>query len=86
MILGVEQEIVSESSNSRLAIKLDLNVESHEDFMKTVEQQMADLKEHNILDNAEMATSISSKIGMVLQAIVPIIDDFATVSLHVLQD
>lgn len=48
--------------------------------MKAVQQQMAELKEHNVLDTAEMATNVSTKIGTMLQTIVPMIDDFATVS------
>ncbi|KZP10236.1 hypothetical protein FIBSPDRAFT_893794 [Athelia psychrophila] len=40
---GAAQELVDNSGSSRLAVKFDLVAESHEDFMKAVDEEMSHL-------------------------------------------
>ncbi|KZP15789.1 hypothetical protein FIBSPDRAFT_895465 [Athelia psychrophila] len=78
---GVEQELVAKSGTSRLAVNFDLIAKSHADFMKAVDEEISQLAKFMGADAAQIATTIGSKMGAVLVAIVPVIDKFASVRL-----
>ncbi|KZP08791.1 hypothetical protein FIBSPDRAFT_1052205 [Athelia psychrophila] len=75
---GAAQELVAKSGTSRLAVKFDLIAKSHADFMKAIDEEMSQLAKFKGADAAQIATTIGSKMGAVLVAIVPVIDKFAS--------
>ncbi|KAF7975224.1 hypothetical protein HWV62_10178 [Athelia sp. TMB] len=76
-----EQELVDKSGKPRIAVKLDLVVQSHSDFMKTVDEEVSQLTGMKGSDAIQIATTIGAKIGTALEAIVPVLDKFAGVGL-----
>ncbi|KZP15794.1 hypothetical protein FIBSPDRAFT_74790 [Athelia psychrophila] len=75
---GVAQELIDTDGTSRLAVKFDLIPKSHADFMKAVDEEISQLAKFKGADAAQLATTIGSKMGAVLVAIVPVIDKFAS--------
>ncbi|KZP04727.1 hypothetical protein FIBSPDRAFT_940839, partial [Athelia psychrophila] len=75
---GAAQELIDTSGTSRLAVKFDLITKSHADFMKVVDEEISQLEKFKGADAAQLATTIGSKMGAVLVAIVPVIDKFAS--------
>ena len=76
----MEQELIDKSGKPGIAVKFDLVVQSHSDFMKTVDDEVSQLAEIKGADASQIATTIGAKIGTVLEAIVPVLDKFAGVS------
>ncbi|KZP09136.1 hypothetical protein FIBSPDRAFT_938652 [Athelia psychrophila] len=76
--LDATQELVEKSGDSRLAVKFDLVAESHEDFMKAVDEEMLQLAKIKGTDAAQTATSLAAAIGTALEAIVPVLDKLAS--------
>ncbi|KZP27524.1 hypothetical protein FIBSPDRAFT_928050 [Athelia psychrophila] len=79
-LLANDHELVIESADKKapsISIKLDLVVEDHAKFMEAVDKDTQRL--HNVkgADGAQKATDILGPLGIVLQKIVPIIDQFA---------
>ncbi|KZP29070.1 hypothetical protein FIBSPDRAFT_947076 [Athelia psychrophila] len=62
----------------RMSIQLDLEVESHIDFMKIVDEDVARLTAVKGADAADTVTTIAGKFAAVLQKIIPIVDDLAS--------
>ncbi|KZP06985.1 hypothetical protein FIBSPDRAFT_1053247, partial [Athelia psychrophila] len=75
---GAAQELVDTSGTSRLAVKFDLVFESHADFMKAVGEEISQLAKIKGAGAAQTAATIGAKIGTVLEAIVPVLDNFAS--------
>ena len=71
--------MVDKSGKPCLAVKFNITPQSHPEFMKGVEKDMSRLAEIKGADSAQAATSIGASIGAALQAIVPVIDQFAAV-------
>ncbi|KZP12494.1 hypothetical protein FIBSPDRAFT_898136 [Athelia psychrophila] len=71
--IDATQELVEKSGDSRLAIKFDLVAESHEAFMKAVDEEMRQLAKVKGA-GAQTATSLVATIGTALEAIVPVLD------------
>lgn len=67
----------------RISIQLNLEIESHIEFMKTVDEDVRRLETVRVGNAASTTTNIAEKIGTVLQNIVPIVDDFAGVSFSI---
>ncbi|KZP06406.1 hypothetical protein FIBSPDRAFT_322911 [Athelia psychrophila] len=74
---GAEQKLVAKSGTSSLIVKFDLVAESHANFLKTVTEEMSQLAKFRGADAAQSATTIGSKMGTALTALVPVIDKFA---------
>lgn len=64
----------------RISIQLNLETESHIDFMKTVDEDAARLKTIRGADGSQAAITVAGNFAAILQKIVPIVDDFASVS------
>ncbi|KZP33086.1 hypothetical protein FIBSPDRAFT_924658 [Athelia psychrophila] len=82
---GAAQELVDISGTSRIAVKFDLVFESHADFMKAVDNEILQLAKVKGAGAAQTAATIGEKIGTVLEAIVPVLDSFASRSWKILQ-
>ncbi|KZP29079.1 hypothetical protein FIBSPDRAFT_927169 [Athelia psychrophila] len=77
----IDRALVDEAGHevgSSMSIQLDLEVESHIDFMKTVDEDVARLTTVKGADTADTVITIAGKLATVLQKIVPIVDDFAS--------
>ncbi|KZP08759.1 hypothetical protein FIBSPDRAFT_900999 [Athelia psychrophila] len=61
--------------------KFDLVAKSHADFMKVVDEEISQLAKFKRADAAQLAATIGSKLGTALEALVPVIDKFASVAL-----
>ncbi|KZP08755.1 hypothetical protein FIBSPDRAFT_1052183 [Athelia psychrophila] len=75
---SAEQELVAKSGTSRLVVKFNLVAESHTDFMKAVDDTMSQLAKVKRADGAQTATTIGANICTVLDAIVPVLNNFAS--------
>ncbi|KAF7979136.1 hypothetical protein HWV62_43369 [Athelia sp. TMB] len=75
--IGTEQVLIDKSGKPCLAVKFDLLIQAHLEFMKDVDKQMAQLEKVKGVDAAQALTTIGTKIGTVLLAIVPILDQFS---------
>ena len=64
---------------ARISIKLDLLLESHADFMKTVDKDIMRLTKVKGAGVAQNATNLGSQLVAVLEKMVPVIDNFAGV-------
>lgn len=73
--------MADESGKLLLAVKFNLVTESHAEFMQAVKEEASQLAEAKGADAAQTATTVGAKIGAVLEAMVPVIDNFAGVGL-----
>ena len=73
--------MVGKAGKPCLAVRLNIIPQSHPDFMKGVQEDVSRLAEIKGADAAQTATSIGASIGTALQAIVPVINQFAAVGL-----
>ncbi|KZP15040.1 hypothetical protein FIBSPDRAFT_935417 [Athelia psychrophila] len=72
----VEQELADKSGKVSLAVKFDLVVESTEDFLKALKEEVSQVGVKGA-DAAQGATTAVTSIGAMLKAMVPVIDNFA---------
>lgn len=68
---------------ARISVRLKLAMESHTDFMKTVDADIARLITSKGSDAVQAIATTGGQLGTVLQKLVPIIDSFATVRMLV---
>ncbi|KAF7983537.1 hypothetical protein HWV62_21100 [Athelia sp. TMB] len=76
---GAEQELVDESGIPWLAVKFDIVIKSHTEFMKDVNNDISQLAKIKGIDAAGAATSLAPKIGTALKNLVPVIDKLASI-------
>ncbi|KAF7974088.1 hypothetical protein HWV62_13393 [Athelia sp. TMB] len=74
---GSELELVNKSGEPCLAVKFDIVMQSHSEFMKDVNEQVAKLANVKGIDAAQQATTLIPKLGVALEKIVPVLDKFA---------
>lgn len=75
-----EKEIFDEKSKSVVAVKFNCAAESLEEFMKTVKNEIPRTLNSDKADDIKRALKVGQDIWAVLQAILPVLDQFASVS------
>ena len=78
--------MADKSGKPCLAVKFNIAIQSHSEFMQGVNEDVAQLAKVNGIDAAQKATALVPKIGQALEKLVPVLDKFASVSPSISRD